>query len=316
MAIPLDLIVKVNPGVLPAGGQALDLSGLALTQNAAAPFGQVLSFPTQAAVASYFGASSVEATAATNYFNGFDNATTTPGAMLFARYPASAIAGFLRGGSLANVTLTTLKTYTGVLTVTVAGTGFTSSTINLSAATSFSNAATIIQAAFTSPTFTVTFDSTFNAFVFTTNTTGATQTITAATGTLAANLKLDSTNATLSQGAAAADSLTFMNTVTAVNQNWASFCTLVEASATDKQNFAIWTNSQNNRFVYVCQDTDPNAVAANSTTTVGYYIAQNNLSGTSLIGGALASFTHACFDMAYFACLNFGLVNGLSLIHI
>ena len=154
MSIPASAIVSVNPGVISAGGNALVLNGLMLTANAAIPIGTVQPFSNQPAVANFFGATSAEAQLAQNYFSGYDNSTLKPGNLLFSQYPTSAVAGYLRGGSVAALTLTQIQGLTGTLTVTVDGTTATSSTINLSAATSYSNAATIIQAGFTSVSYT------------------------------------------------------------------------------------------------------------------------------------------------------------------
>lgn len=311
MGVSYSQIVNVIPGVLPAGGNALDLTGLFLTQNSSAPTGQVLRFPNQSSVASYFGSGSDEAKYATNYFNSYDNSFSKPGALLFARYPLAAIAGFLRGGSLASISLTVLKTYSGVLTLTVGGTAFTSSTINLTAATSFSNAATIIQAAFTSPTFAVTYDSNFNAFVFTSNASGAAATMTFASGTLSANLLLTSaTGATVSNGADAAVASTFLDSIVSITNNWVSFGTIWEATATDKQGFATWTNSKNNRYLYASQDSDPNALVANTTSTFAYWMNQNQISGVAAIAGTTVTAAHAAFVMGYAASLNFDRANG------
>jgi hypothetical protein len=141
--IPASAIVSVQPGVLSAGSFGLNLIGLVLTNNTRVPIGTVLSLSTAAAVANYFGASSQEAALAATYFEGEQNATLTPAALLFAQYPSSAVGAYLRGGNLSSVSLATLQTYSGVLGLTINGTLQTAS-ISLSGAASFSNAAEII----------------------------------------------------------------------------------------------------------------------------------------------------------------------------
>jgi hypothetical protein len=147
--IPFSQVVNVVPSVLSAGGIAVDLNGLVLTQNTSAPYGTILQFANAAGVQQYFGANSTEAAIANVYFNGYNGGTQLPGSLLMTRYPETAIAGWLRSASLATMTLGQLQALTGTLSITVAGTVKTSGTINLTGATSFSNAATIIQAAFT-----------------------------------------------------------------------------------------------------------------------------------------------------------------------
>ena len=307
--IPFSQVVQVVPSVLSANGIAVDLNGLVLTQNALAPYGTVLDFADAAGVQSYFGASSDEATVANIYFNGYQNGTQLPGSLLMTRYPEVAIPGWLRSGSMASVTLGQLQTFTGTLAITIAGVVQTSGTINLSAATSFSSAASIIQSGFTSPGFTVAYNSTQSAFVFTTIATGATQTVGfAATGTLATNLRLtQATGAIVSQGADIAAPATFMANILTQNQNWATFMTVWEATITEKEAFAQWSNSASPRWLYVCQDSDPNALVANNTTTFGNYLQTNELIGTCPIYGNL---THAAFVCGFAASLNFTRLNG------
>ena len=307
--IPFSQVVQVVPSVLSAGGQAVDLNALVLTQNAYAPYNTILQFSNSADVQTYFGAGSTEATIASIYFGGYTGGTQLPGALYFSRYDETAIAGFLRGGSMASVTLGQLQAFTGTLSLTVAGTVETSGTINLTGATSFSNAASIIQAAFTSPNFTVTYDSVHSAYVFTTSSTGSTQTITfATTGTLATNLKLTlATGAIISQGDDIGSPSAFMANILNQNQNWATFMTAWESSITEKEAFATWSNSLAPRWLYVCQDSDINVLNSASTNTFGDWLQANSFIGTCPIYG---DYTHAAFACGFFASLNFTRLNG------
>lgn len=307
--IPFSQVVNVVPSVLSANGEAVDLNGLVLTQNVSAPYGSILTFSNAAGVQSYFGASSTEAAIANIYFAGFTNCTALPGTLYFTHYPEAAIAGWLMSGSLSSMTLGQLQALTGTLAITVAGVVNTSGTINLTSATSFSNAATIIQAAFTSPGFTVTYNATLSSFVFTTTTTGATQTMSyAATGTLATSLMLtQATGATLSQGAAAGTPASFMASVLQLNQNWACFMTAWEAVQTEKEAFATWSNSVAPRYLYVCQDSDVNVLNASATNTFGDWLQTNQIIGSCPIFG---DYTHAAFVCGYAASLDFARLNG------
>jgi hypothetical protein len=279
--IPASQIVQVSPGVLSAGGNALALNGVILTNDTAVPIGTVQSFATSAAVAAFFGDNSTEAALASVYFRGRNNATLMPGLLYFSQYNTAAVSAYLRSGSMASTTLTQLQAFTGVLTISIDGTPTTSATINLAAATSFSNAATLIEAGFTTPLFSVTYDSVRSAFVFTADSTGATSTITVATGTLAASLKLTTaTGAVLSQGAAAATPNTAMNAIIAQTLNWATFMTAWEPSADDKVLFADWNNSQNNRFAYVMWSTEAAALTVPDTTSSMAQIIDAGYSGT------------------------------------
>lgn len=144
-AIPASQIASVVPSVLEAGGNALDLVGLELTTNNRAPQQSILRFATAGDVEDYFGALSVEAAHATIYFNGTDTSTKLPAFMLIAGYPLSPTFAWVRGGTL-GLTLAQLQALSGPLGVSIDGV-LHSASINLSASTSFSNAAESIQTA-------------------------------------------------------------------------------------------------------------------------------------------------------------------------
>lgn len=307
-SIPASEIVNILPGVIGAGGTGLDLSGLILTDSVRVPMGSVLQFSTAAAVASYFGSTSPEATQAGVYFRSYTNAFAVPAFLLFAPYAAATRSGWLRGAAL-GLTLAQLKALTGTLTITFGGSALTSSTITLTPATSFSNAATIIQAAFTSPGFTVTYDSVADAFLFTSTATGAAATIVEATGTLAAPLKLTTaTGAVLSQGAVASTPATAMNSVYDQTQNFASFTTIYKPADADFVDFARWNNTKSNRFLYVGW-TDNGAATTNSdTSSPAYLVRAENLSGTAPFWSTTPD--KASFVLGYVASLDFNRTNG------
>lgn len=271
MSIPASDIVVVNPGVVTAGGNPLALNGVILSKSAYLPTNSVMSFASADSVSAFFGPASTEYSLAQTYFLGFDNSTAKPGTLYFAPFVDTARASWLQSGSLSGMTLTQLQALSGVLTVTVNGTAKTSSTINLSAATSFSNAATLIQAGFTTPGFTVSWDAVKAAFIFTNSTTGASSTLTYASGTLSAGLLLTAaTGALLSQGDDVDTPATCMDMVKSKTQNWVSFMTMWEPVTADKTAFAVWTNAQNQRYAYVVWDTDGQAIVNGSTTSFGY----------------------------------------------
>jgi hypothetical protein len=323
MTIPASRIVKVNPGVISAGGNSLAMNGLFLTQNTAMPTGSVFNFASVTAVSNFFGPASTEAIQAAIYFAGYTNSTLKPGGMLFAPFNLAARAAFLQSGSLAGITLAQLDALTGTLILTVDGTLETSATINLTGAASFTAAAALIQAGFTSPLFAVTWNAVASAFVFTSTVTGTAATITFCTGTLAASLNLTSaTGAILSQGAAIDTPATAMANAIAVSQNWATFTTLWEPITADKQNFAIWSNGQNERYLYVAWDSDVNASVQGNTTCFGAVAAVAAYNGVAAVSGdpALAVSTGttlgalalnvATFVLGALASINFAGVNG------
>lgn len=307
-SIPASQLVQVNPGVLTPGGTLDDLTGLIMTNAIDVPIGTIQTFADAADVGAFFGLSSNEYQDALIYFQAPNNATRAPASLKFAQYAEAPVAGYLRGGN-SGLTLQQLQALTGTLTVTVGGVANTSASINLSAATSFSNAATIIQAAFTAPAFAVSYSATHQAFVFTSTATGIAATVSYATGALAQPLALDSAThgAVLSQGAAASTPAAAMSALATLDQSWSTFMTVFEPVTADKTSFSQWTSQQNNRYAYVGWDSDVNAKTPGSTTTWGYSVAQAKYSGSVLIYGDQ---THAAFVLGYAGSLDFARTQG------
>lgn len=146
MTVPAKRFVSTGGSVLPVGGAGLVLNGLFLTTSTRVPIGTVLQFADATTTGNFFGAASSEAAEATVYFKGWDGSLQKPGAILFAQYPSSAVAAYIRGGNISALPLATLQGYNGTLTIVVDGISRAGS-VNLSGATSFSNAATVIQTA-------------------------------------------------------------------------------------------------------------------------------------------------------------------------
>lgn len=152
--IPASLFVNVVPSVLGVGGQSIDILGLVVTNSNRVPLGSVYSFSSASAVATFFGSSSQEAIMAagasgkgSGYFAGFTNCDALPSALLFTQYNAAAAPAYIWGGNVgAALTLAELQAIvTGSLIVDMDGVTRTASGINLSAASSFSAAAGLLQ---------------------------------------------------------------------------------------------------------------------------------------------------------------------------
>jgi hypothetical protein len=147
--IPVNTVVSVQPNVLGTGGSAVDTIGLVCTQSTRVPIGTVAPFPNATSVGDFFGLASHEYNCAEVYFQGFDNSNVKPGSVLFAQYNGAVpVAAYLRGGDIAAEGLTALQQIaSGTLTVVMDGYTHTAASINLTGATSFSNAAGLIQTA-------------------------------------------------------------------------------------------------------------------------------------------------------------------------
>ena len=318
-SIPASQLVNVVPSVLSAGGTALDLNGLILTQSARAPVGAVLPFPSPAAVGAYFGLGSQEYGLAQVYFAGFTGSNTTPGSLLLTRYPEAAVGAFLRGGVISGMTLATLQALSGSLGVTVDGHVFTTAAVSLSTATSFSSAAALLQTALNATlpnggtAISVNFDSISGALVIASGTTGAASTIATPTGSLASSLMLTpATGAILSQGADAAAPGAFMAGVVSRTANWCAFTTTWEPALLEGEAFAAWTSAQGNRYLFAAWNTDAQNTVAGSTSTLAYAIGPNgtNSSGISVIHAPVNGAATAAFVLGAIASIDFTETNG------
>lgn len=282
-SIPASQLVSVLPSVLGAGGSPIALNSVWLdnTGDTSIPIGTVQPFANLLAVQNWYGAGSAQAALAAIYFAGFIGCSQLPNVLYFAQYNTAAVAAYLRGGSVGGLTLAQLQAINGTINITVNGTATGNVTVNLAAATSFSNAATIVNTALTGASVTsvtCSYDALRTAFVFTSSTTGSASTIGYSTGTASAALYLTAaTGAVTSQGAVAAVPATLMNNVINVTQNWCTFMTLAEPTLTNKLAFAAWVNSQTSlQYMYVCFDSDSTALSANATGSFGYLTSSYN----------------------------------------
>ncbi|PLR20416.1 hypothetical protein PZBJ_20415 [Pantoea endophytica] len=303
MAIPLTKDVQINPGVLAAGGNAVDLNGLILTQSTYAPVGNVVSFSTKEDVAKYFGSSSDEYSMAAIYFTGYDNSTKKPGNLLFGQYNTAPVSAWLRSASMASVTLDELKLMSGVMTITVDGTLKTSTNIDLSGATSFAAAADLIESAIGNSVV-VAYDTTQKAFTIASDTTGSGSSISYAGGEIATKLKLTAAaGAVISQGADAQNPTDFFIALLDKSQDWAIFTTSFDATEAQHLAFSSWVSAQNFRFGYVAHTTAGDALVAGSTETLSYKIITVNDYGS--VVPAFATNVQAASLLGYAAALDF-----------
>ena len=163
---------------------------------------------------------------------------------------------------------------------------------------------------------TVTYDTLSGGFLVVSSTTGPTSTIGYASGSAAAPLLLtQATGAVLSQGAAAAVPATFMNGIVNQTVNFATFQTLFDPDGyegnTIKQEFAAWTNAQNGRYAYLCEDDDLTPTESqDATTSLGQILKGINSSGTNLNWVPSVPGLTAAFVGGYAASINYSATNG------
>jgi hypothetical protein len=204
-------------------------------------------------------------------------------------------------GVPAGALITAFGTYT-----TGTGTGTVTLGVNATTTEASAEAATVTLLP------TVTYDALRQAFVITSPTTGATSTISfAATGALATGLLLTSaTGAVTSQGAAASTPASIMASVISQTQNFAPFMTVAEQTLANKEAFAAWVQTTTSRYLYVCQDSDPNALIAGNTTCFGYVNTAAGNTGVMPVYDNSGTGVIAALQCAIAASINFQAENG------
>ena len=307
--IPISQVVQMVPGVIGAGGAASKLVGVDLTQDTSIPPGQPKVFFTAASVSSWFGPNAPETTAANNYFPGTVNGGQLPYSLTFAAFAAAATPAGSYGAVL-TISLSQLQALpAGTLIVTVNGTPYTSSSINLSTATSFANAATIMTAGFTTPPFAITFDTQRNRFLLLTTLTGPTATSTDVSGTLAAGVGLSQASGAYIQtaGIAIDTPATAMNRLVTQTTNWGTFTHTWAADLNTRLAFAQWNSGQNFQYLYYGWDTDAADLTPNNAASFGAQVLAAPYQGTTPVYGGIAQ---AAAFQGYAAAINFNITNG------
>lgn len=309
MSIPISQIVSITPGVIAAGGAPSRLSGVVFTQDTSIPVGQVKNFFLNADVATWFGANAPETTISNGYFPGIVNGGQLPYVLKYARFALSATPAGSYGASLGTLTLTQLQAFTGTLIVTVGGALFTSSAINLAAASSFANAAALMLAGFTSPTFTIAYDTQRNRFTLLSTATGIAATSTDVSGTLAANVGLSqASGAFIAQAGVAADTpATALARLITLDTDWGTFTTAWTAVIADRQAFATANSGLNYQFLYVAWDTEAASIQVSNPASFGALAFSTPYQGTWPIYGTQFLAGGA---MGYAASINFSVLNG------
>lgn len=302
-SIPASEIVNVNPSVLSAGGSAMALNAALISDSVKFV---AKSYSNPDAVGNDYGTTSDKYKFAQIYFAGFKGSTVKPSALFIAKYAATDSKARLTGASLRSMSLEQLKLVNGEVNVTIDGV-LKTGTVNLLAATSFSNAATLIATTLTAA---VTFDTQLQSFVIESGTTGATSSISFASGAGAEALALtELTGAQLDNVTVVDTATTAMKRLTGYTLNFST--PVVETSTalndTVQKEIAKWVSLQNHRYWMVKYGEEPTALIPNNTTNFAGWIAENNVADVTCIYGTLE---HAALCAGYAASLNFSEFNG------
>lgn len=302
-SIPASEIVTVLPSVLGAGGTAMALNAVIISDDVKFVAKE---YSNADAVGNDYGTTSDKYKFAQIYFNGFTGSTVKPSALFISKYSAVDSAAKLTGASLRSMSLDQLKAITGAISVTIDGV-LATGTVDLSAATSFSNAATLIATALTAA---VTFDTQLQSFVIASGTTGSTSSISFATGAAAEALALtELTGAQLDNVTTVDTATTAMKRLTNYTLNLSTIVTETSTALDDdiQKEIATWVSLQNHRYWLVKYGEEPTALIANNTTNFAGWVAENNVADVTCVYG---TFEHAALCAGYAASLNFSELNG------
>lgn len=293
-SIPASQIVSINPSVLSSGGSALSMNAVFLTKHSDVPTGKALLFSTADSVGEYFGLTSAEYKSAQVYFNGFDGSNIKPGTLYFYAVNENEPA-FLQGSSLKSVSLKTLKTFEGTLSVSIDG-ATKSGSVSLASATSFSNAAELIASAISAV---VTFNEQLQAFVITSESSGKSSVIDYATGDISDKLGLSkAAGAVVSLGSGVDTAESVMAGLTRSTLNFATFTTIYEATLEEKLAFAKWSNAQNDRYLFVGWGKEAAALQSGNTECFGAKLTESQYSGAVAVYGGLDKAAFLCGSVA------------------
>ena len=302
-SIPASEIVTVLPSVLGAGGTAMALNAVIISDDVKFVAKE---YSNAGAVGNDYGTTSDKYKFAQIYFNGFTGSTVKPSALFISKYSAVDSAAKLTGASLRSMSLDQLKAITGAISVTIDGV-LATGTVDLSAATSFSNAATLIATALTAA---VTFDTQLQSFVIASGTTGATSSISFASGAAAEALALtELTGAQLDNVTTVDTATTAMKRLTNYTLNLSTIVAETSTALNDdiQKEIATWVSLQNHRYWLVKYGEEPTALIANNTTNFAGWVAENNVADVTCVYG---TFEHAALCAGYAASLNFSELNG------
>ncbi len=152
-AIPVSQIVSATPSALAARVQTQSGAMHVATKSTQLAFGSfggvtyMVSAPAQATAT--FGAGSPEEAIAIQYFQGMTNGDRLPSQLFFTPYAEVPLASWMAGAAMTS--LSAVQALAGTFQVEIDGRTVTTSNINLSAATTYAQAAALIQTGLQNP---------------------------------------------------------------------------------------------------------------------------------------------------------------------
>lgn len=304
-AIDIGLYIPVTNTVDNPLNNAKTFAGLGLTGSNFIPTTTpILQFKSLADVGDYFGTDTVEYASARKYFASCVTAINFPPYIYFGLISLNAIGAWLASGKIEDPSakLIELQAVTaGVLSVIIDGSSYTTTGIDLSGATSLSDAASIIQTAVTTAhapiasIFTFSYNGSRNTFYSYNDDTGVTSTIGyffSLTTNLATILQTtQATNAVLSQGRDAmtiTENLEFLKGEFTDQFSIYFVDNLLGTITNDQQlELAQWVSDQGDKFWAVIWSNEVALRSLTDTTSIWYLINQAGINNCSIFDEVL-----------------------------
>jgi hypothetical protein len=303
--IPISKYIPVTSSIESVLSNKKVFAGLSFTANAKIPTTQTIKqFTSLQKVGEFFGTSSQEYAVARTYFTKKNGVPLIPPYIYFGKWIITALAPYLKSGVNTNTAtlLTTLQAVTaGDITVSVDGTTYPTTAIDLSTATSLSDVASKLTTAIitantaldaTGKNFTITYDGVNKQFVASIPATGSTSTMNYFSSTntvngLATLLQFTlATNAVLSQGS---DALNTSENLTNLSAQFTDqFCLFFNDDLggllTDVINLEVaqWVSDAGDKYNFNCWSNEVALESKTDTTSIKYLIDQAELNNTSV----------------------------------
>lgn len=300
-SIPASQIVSVVPSALATGGDAYNLNGVFFTSNAPYPVKQYASADD---VLADFGENAEAYKFSVIYFNGVSISTKKPSALFIVRFNQTDTSAKVIGASQKSKSLSDLQTVKGNVTVTVDGTE-KSADIDLSTATSWSNAAETIATALSAN---VTFDTQLQAFVITSAKTGADSSISYASGTGSDQLGLSSTGGAYLDNQATADTIvTLFARLKSYTLNFGGYGHDSTFTTDQLKTLMKYTSGLNHDVWGVITTLEAQALINGSDQCLGAWVKENDISDVTLTYG---DYQESAIALGFMASLDFSKENG------
>lgn len=333
MAIPADMIVKMHPIVLNPGGSSLVFNGMLLTKNNLVPVSVpsedndinipgVLQFGSPRAVGRYFGYESDEYLFSQTYFKGYDNSSRKPSLLYIGRRIDEDVPPWVLGLSVLR-----MSAFSGdgmdaaEFTLSYDGVPLSITPLNVTAATSFSEIASLLQAAIiaageaadpavpAAQLTTVTYSSNNNAFLLTGGEAGGGHTISDIGGSLADAMALSSAMLpTFSIGVSQESEAATMDRINGTTSNWVSFSSIWQMTDAEVIAFGDWLNQFETRYALIPWRLDVRAPIASDSADLVSVLKAMGMEGVCCT--YYPDYTVSAFVMGTIASVNYRTIQG------